>query len=97
MILRHVAREQITVSDSATTLTAATITVDVLYADIQVLSQNIRVTYDGSTAPVKDTTGTIWYYGNTMRVWGVHSLKDLKMIRDADSDATVVVDYWGRP
>ena len=97
MIVRHLAREQITISNSAKTLTAATVTANVEYAEVQVLAQNIRVTFDGSTAPVKDTTGTIWYAEETYRVWGVENCKNLKMIRDAASDATVVVNYWGRP
>ena len=97
MIVRHVDREQITVSNAEKTLTAATIVSNVEYAEIQILAQNIRVTFDGSTTPVKDTTGTIWYVGQIYRVWGVTNCKNLKMIRDAASDATIIVDYWGRP
>lgn len=97
MLVRHIAREQITVAGTAKTLTAATIVSNVEYAEVQILAQNIRVTFDGSTAPVKDTTGTIWYVGQVKRVWGVHNCKNLKMIRDANTSATIIVDYWGRP
>lgn len=100
--MRHVAREQITVSTVVKTLTVATIVSNVTYADIQVQTDDVRVTFDGSTAPVKDTTGTIWFHGEATyagiyRHWGVENLKNLIFIRDGDADAILVVDYWGRP
>jgi len=102
MIMRHIAREQLTVTNAVKTLTVATIVSNVIYADIQVLTEDVRVTFDGSTAPVKDTTGTIWFHGEATylgiyRHWGVENLKNLKFIRDAGSDSTLIVDYWGRP
>ena len=102
MIMRHVAREQITVSNAVKTLTVATVVANVVYADIQVLTNDVRVTFDGSTAPVKDTTGTVWFHGEATyagiyRIWGVHNLKNLIFIRDASADATLIVNYWGRP
>lgn len=96
-VTRHIAREQITVGGTATNLTAATVVSNVEYAEIQVLAQDVRVTFDGSTAPVKDTTGTIWFEEEIYRVWGVENCKNLQFIRDATSDATLIVDYWGRP
>jgi len=102
MIMRHIAREQITVSNAVKTLTVATVVGNVIYADIQVLAQDVRVTFDGSTDPVKEATGTIWgafsaYKGGVYRHWGVENLKNLKFINESGSSATLVVDYWGRP
>lgn len=96
MILHHVAREQITVSNTATNCTAATVTNAVQYADIQVQSYQIRVTFDGSTAPVAATTGTLWNPGSVWRVWGNENVENLKFIREGDNDATLVCNYWGR-
>ena len=95
MIATHIAREQITVSNSAKTLTAATVTGRVIYAEIQVLGQQVRTTYDGDTAPVAATTGQLWNPGQVWRVWGVHNLKNLQFIREPNSDATLIVNYWG--
>ena len=105
MIVTHIAREQITISstaknldaDGSGTLFTAANKSKIRYADVQVLTNNIRVTYDGTTAPVKDTTGTIWYAGQVKRVWGMTLIENVLMIRDADSDAVVVADYFGSP
>ena len=97
MLVRHIAREQVTVSNSATTLTAATITSSVIYADIQVVSYPLRYTIDGSTAPVAATTGKLWNPNSEKRVWGVANLKNLKFIREGDDNSTAIVDYWGMP
>lgn len=102
MLVTEKAREQITVSSTAKTLTTTKFRPTAenyvaVYVDMQVLAHKIRVTFDGATAPVKDTTGKIWYVGQTYRVWGEDNMKTLQMIRDADSDAIVVCDYFGRP
>ena len=92
----HVSREQIAISSTAKTLTAlsAANTAKHRYTDVQVLTNNIRVTFDGTTAPVGATTGTIWYASKIYRIWGSTNYSNLKMIRDT-ADATVVVDNWG--
>ena len=91
----HIAREQITVTNAVKTLTAATIIARVRYADIQVLTADVRKTDDGTTAPVGATTGMVWYATKTYRVWGVQNLLDLIFIRDGANPAVLVVEYWG--
>ena len=101
MIVHHIAREQITVSNAVKTLTAAKVDTargdgfyQVAYADFDVQAADVRVTFDGSTAPAASTTGTLWRQGEKYRVWGIENLSNLIFIRDS-SDATLVVDYWG--
>lgn len=96
MLVTHQAREQVTVAGTATNLTAATITVDTIYADIQVQTAPIRVTFDGSTTPVAATTGTLWNPGSTYRVWGQTILEALKFVADGATSAVVVANYWKR-
>ena len=101
MIVTCKAREQITVSNAVKTLTStsyldASEAYRVVYADIQVQSDSIRVTFDGSTAPVAATTGMLWTSGSTYRVWGEANMANLKMIRET-TDATIVVSYFGQP
>ena len=97
MTARHIAREQVTVSNAVITLTAATITQRVLYADIQVQDYPVRVTFDGSTDPEASVTGTLWQPGSVHRVWSEVHLENLKFIREDASDALVVVNYYGQP
>lgn len=105
MIVKHIAREQITISstaknldaDGSGTLFTETNKKRIRYADVQITSQNVRVTYDGSTAPVKDTTGNIWYSGQVKRVWGMTLIEAIQFIKDATSDAVLIVDYFGTP
>lgn len=96
MLVKHISREQIAVSTAVKTLTALSEASRAAfrYADIQVLSNDIRVTYDGSTSPVGTSTGTLWYATKTYRVWGYHNFAKLKMIRES-ADAVAVVDNWG--
>jgi len=98
MLVRSVAREQITVSNTVKTLTStyihsATEAYRVYYADIQVLTDAVRVTFDG-TDPEASTTGKLWYPTKIYRVWGEHNLDLIEFIRET-SDATLVVDYYG--
>ena len=103
MNVTHIAREQITISstakqldnDASDTLFTAGFKRRVRYAEVQITTANIRVTHDGSTAPVAATTGTLWYKGQIKRVWGLDNIVALKMIRDTSTDAVVVVNYWG--
>ena len=97
MIASHVAREQITIDNTVggKTLTVTNITGRVRYVEIQVLTAQIRVTHDGSTAPVAATTGNLWNPGDIKRVWGPGNLQNLKFIRESTTNATIVVDYWG--
>jgi len=90
----HIAREQLTVTNAVKTLTADTITDRVVYGEVQVQAYPVRVTFDGSTAPLAATTGTLWNPNSIHRVWTVAHLKNLKFIRES-SDATLVVDYYG--
>lgn len=100
MIAIHIGREQITVSNSAKSLNetptlSTTTKMQVIYADLQVQSNQIRATFDGSTAPEASTTGILLNPNSSYRIWGLHNIENFQMIRES-SDATVVVNYWGR-
>jgi len=97
-MLKALAREQITVSSTAKTLTAtyfASSSYIVHFARIQVLGYQVRATYEG-TAPVASTTGDLLNVGDVIEVWGTEDLKNFKAIRES-SDATLVVTYFGVP
>jgi len=98
-IVKNVAREQITVSTAVKALDvrkyeAPNSRYDTLFADIQVLSNTVRVTSDGATTP-SATVGKAWYPAETYRVWGMENLRNIRFIRES-ADATLIVDYWGR-
>ena len=98
MLLKNIAREQLTVTNAVKTLTTTKVhdaneAYRVHYADIQVLTDDIRVTFDG-TDPEEGTTGKLWYKTKTYRVWGVTNLDLIEFIRET-TDAIIVVDYWG--
>lgn len=103
MIVVHIAREQITISstakqldnDASDTIFTALNKGRIRYADVQILTANVRVTHDGSTAPVAATTGTLWYVSQVKRIWGIDNIIKLKLIRDTSTDAIVVANYWG--
>jgi|TARA_Y100000310_G_scaffold279836_1_gene299194 hypothetical protein len=107
MIATLIAREQITVSNSALGLDAGATRINgstaaiarnkqrFRYADIQVQGYQVRATFDGSTAPVAATTGELWSPSSKYRVWGLETALNLQLIREIASDATVVVTYWG--
>jgi len=101
MILHHVATEQVTVSNSAKTLTTSKVKTSAqdshyktIYADIDVQDANVYVTFDGSTTP-SASAGEIWYVGDKKRVWGIHNLLNLQFIRTASTNAVLEVNYWG--
>lgn len=99
MIVKHIAREQVAVSSSAVTLTAATVLTAVggkervIYGEIDIQDYNVYITKDGSTTP-SASVGEIWYAGEKYRVWGTKNLTNLKFIR-VSSDAVLEVTYWG--
>ena len=100
MIAEHIAREQITVSNTAIGLNAvptmsATVKTAARYADVQVQAYQVRATIDGTAVPVAATTGMLLSPGSTYRIWGLTNIENFSMIRET-SDATVVVNYWGR-
>lgn len=97
MIVRLLSREKLTVSTAEKTLTSTYITKDVIYATIQVQKHPIRVTFDGSTTPVADTTGELWSPNSTRAVWGIELLKNISMVKDQATDAVIEVNYWGQP
>ncbi len=100
-VLKAVAREQITVSNAAKTLTTTTVETKqsgtdrqrVVYADIDVQDDDVYVTFDGSTTPAADA-GEIWYQGDKKRAWGIPNLENLQFIR-VTGDAVLEVTYWG--
>lgn len=96
MIATWKAREQKTVSTSAVGITASNVDTETIYAEIQVQAYQVRVTFDGATAPVAATTGTLWNPGDIKRIWGGENVKNLQFIREVSNDATLVVNYWGR-
>ena len=100
MIVTPIAREQITVSNTAIgcdnggTLFTQAVLRRLIYDNLQVQAQQVRATFDGSTAPVGLTTGELWAPSDIKRIWGQENIENLQMIRDS-ADATVVVTYWG--
>lgn len=103
MNVTHIGRVQHTISGTARRLDndASGTILDrvgkqrVLYAEVQIQDADIRVTHDGSTAPVAATTGTIWYKGQIKRIWGLSNIEALKMIKDTGTDAVVVENFYG--
>jgi len=100
MITTFVKRYQQAVAAVAlnpTTLTALSVAQQgkFRYADIQVQTADVRVTFDNSTDPVAATTGQVWYTGKTYRVWGLTTFNNLKAIRDTTTSAVLVIDCWG--
>jgi hypothetical protein len=99
-VTNPITREQITVSstaigcDNGGTLFTTENKGKMRYADMQVQTAQIRVTFDGSTAPVAATTGQLWSPGDLKRVWGLANIEKISFIRES-TDATVVVNYWG--
>ena len=101
MIVTHIAREQITVAtsviglDNGGTLFTDANKAKLRYADLQVQTQQIRATFDG-TDPVRATTGQLWNPGDIKRIWGLTNMEALEMLREsATTSAVIVVDYWG--
>ena len=102
MIAHHVAREQITVSSAVKTLTDTKVETEssadnsqrVAYAEIQVQDDQVRVTFDGSTAPLAATNGELWNALSKHRVWSIQQLLKLKFIRET-TDALLVINYYG--
>ena len=102
MIVTCVAREEITVSNSAVGLTASNYNLTptsgtaytVRYAEVSIQGADIRTTIDGSTTPTTDI-GRIMYDGSTYRIWGLKNIANFNMIRDGATDAEVVVEYFG--
>ena len=100
MIVTPVARETVAVAGTAVGLTSTAIkptvkTYDVEYAEIQVQTAQVRVTFEG-TAPVAATTGEVWLPGTTKRVWGIGNLLAIRFIRESSTSASLEVTYWGR-
>ena len=98
MLVKNVAREQFTVTNAVKKLTSTYIhdaneVYRVHYADIQVITDAVRVTFDG-TDPEAATTGKLWYPTKTYRVWGEVNMDLIEFIRET-ADATLVVDYFG--
>ena len=100
MIVKHIAREQITVSDTIIgcdnggTLFTESVRRRMVYADAQVQKAQLRATFD-TTDPVAATTGQLWSAGDIKRIWGITNIENLEMLKESTGDATVVVDYWG--
>ncbi len=100
MIATHQGREQITVSNTVIGLNETptfTVTdkIEILYADVQIQAYAVRATLDGSTDPEAAVTGTLLNPSSLYRIWGLTNIENFSMIRES-SDATVVVNYWGR-
>jgi len=99
MNLKAVARETITVADTAKTLTTATYvttTFQTLFARINVTTAQMRATFDG-TAPVASTTGDLLNPSDTIEVWGTADLGNFKAIREGSTSAVLQVTYFGLP
>lgn len=94
MIYTAIDRETIAVSNAVKQLTAAKITNQVTYALCQVLTNAMRITFEG-TDPAGATTGHLYTAGDFFEVWGHNDLKNLKAIRDS-ADGSLEVTYFGR-
>lgn len=63
-------------------------------AVLTIEANSIRVTKDGTTAPVAATTGTKLNSGDTYVLETYQDIVFFKAIRDGASDATVQVEYY---
>jgi hypothetical protein len=100
MIAVHLGREQLTVDATAggvsfTDLSAALRTRYVM-STVQIQAAQVRMTKDGSTAPVAATTGDLLNPGDTFEVWGITNLENLALIRETATSGLAVIDHWGR-
>ena len=100
MIVTQITREEIDVSTSAIgcdnggTLFTEAVKRRLIYANVQVQAQQVRATFDGSTAPVGQDVGEVWNPGDLKRLWGQENIENIQWIRDT-ADAKLEVTYWG--
>lgn len=100
---RHICRQQLTIADTiiklSASLTALTSTMReagrFIYADIEVQTAAVRVTADGATDPVAGSVGQLWNPTQRMRIWGLHNLDNLWLLRNTTTSAVIVVECWG--
>lgn len=94
-------KEQLTVSTSAVSGTASKI--DQVDADgpinfkasaatLYVVTNNIYYTFDGTTPSASN--GEIAYAGDRVAIAGYQKVKNLRMLRQSGSDATVNLTYY---
>jgi copper(I)-binding protein len=96
----HIAREQLDVDDTSggvsfTALSAAN-RAKFFMAAIQIQVAQVRVTFDGSTAPVAATTGTLKNPGDEFEIWGIENFENLKFIEETTTNGIAVMNAWGR-
>lgn len=99
MLVRHKGRDTISVGATAVDVTDGSVLGAIpdrtRYVEIQVQGASIRVTFDGSTTPVADTTGELWVQYQLERVWGLEAIGNLKFVRDGSTSATLELNYYG--
>lgn len=85
------AKEEITVSSTAKTLTSATYG-NYTRALIQCQDANVRYWLDGSTPTT--TSGYVLYRGEYLELHSATELENFKAIRDDSTDAVLAVSYY---
>lgn len=95
----HLAREQLAVDNTVggVSFTALSAANRLRYAmsTIQIQTAQVRVTFDGSTAPVAATTGILKNPGDEFEIWGITNMEALKLIRETATSGLAVVNHWG--
>lgn len=99
MIGKHITREQLSVDDTSGGVSFAALTRAekdrFVMATIQIQTAQVRVTYDGSTAPVAATTGKLKSQSSEFEIWGLHNFENLKFIRETSTNGLAVAELWG--
>ncbi len=104
MIYKVIGRENIAVGATAVGFTASQLTVDVVYAMVQVLPKKadgntagaIKCTEAKDATPVAVTTGFLFNPGDIFDVWGNDALAAFLAIEETATAAYLEVVYYGR-
>jgi hypothetical protein len=99
MIYQGLARERLTVADTAVGFTAGTYKFEptgklAIYALCQVVTAPVRVCVKGTA--VASTAGTLFNVGDTFEVWGEEDLSGFNAIRETTTSGALEVTYFGK-
>jgi len=88
--------EEITVSNTSIGFTAAKITAaqSLIYAEVQVQGQPIRISTLSGEAIASGGPGLEWTDGEIFQVWGQEAINNFRAIREDAVDATLYVTYY---
>lgn len=87
------AYEEISVTDTAKSLTAATYQ-NANRALLTVETANIYFTFDGVTTPTTAGVGQLLYVGQAFPLDGVNIIRNFKVIRATSTNAKIKIHYW---